>query len=73
MSVITVMNRPGPVRIFDAKGNELCNVVECNTKTGLAIQYVYQNGRPLIAPSGRCVVRTSRFFCPPLRLEPIEK
>lgn len=73
MTLFTMKNRPGPMRIFDANGMELHRVVECDTETGRVMRFVHENNSYVLTPCRTRIVKSVRFYKPPLRVEATEQ
>lgn len=60
-----------PVRIFDADGQEVKQVVECDTTTGHVVRFRTEGGKIAGPPNGTAIQRVTENRPAPLRVEPI--
>ena len=60
-----------PVRIFDADGQEVKRVVECDTTTGHVVRFMTAAGQLVRTPDGNDIQRLTENRPAPLRVEPL--
>ncbi len=61
----------GVARVFDAIGNEIRYVIECDTESGYVEKYLQTEGGYIAGEENGGILREKTHYLPPLRIEPL--